>query len=383
MDFTETPEHQLLRESVHSIGAEFGHDYYMACTEQKRFTEELWQAVFSNGFGGVNLPERYGGGGGGMQEVALVVEELAAVGCPLPLLIIACMNGPVIDEFGTDEQKQRWLPGLAAGTTRMAFAITEVNAGSNFRRMETTATRDAGKWVINGTKQFITCIDVADSVLVVCRTGSDERGRAQLSLFVVETDAPGLSMSPIRMELRVPDRHSSVYFDDVIVPDENLIGGVPHQAARQVFSSLNPERITVAAQAVGLARYFLGKAVAYAKQRTVWDEPIGAHQAVAHPLAEAKIATDLAQLMTVKAAWLSDHGLDAGAAAGVAKLAAADAALAALDQAIQVHGGSGLATESGLADLWGLTRLMRVAPVSKEMVLNHVSQHVLGLPRSY
>jgi alkylation response protein AidB-like acyl-CoA dehydrogenase len=239
--------------------------------------------------------------------------------------------------------------------------------------------------VINGTKQFITCIDVADSVLVVCRTGSDERGRVQLSLFVVETDAPGLSMSPIRMELRVPDRHSSVYFDDVVVPDENLIGGVPHQAARhrQVFSSLNPERITVAAQAVGLARYFLDKAVAYAKQRTVWDEPIGAHQAVAHPLAETKIATDLAQLMTVKAAWLFDHGLDAGAAAGVAKLAAADAALAALDQAIQVHGGSGLATESGLADLWGLTRLMRVAPVSKEMVLNHVSQRVLGLPRSY
>lgn len=383
MDFTETPEHQMLREAVHSIAAGFGHDYYMTCTAKKQFTEELWQAIFSGGYGGVNLPEAYGGGGGGMQEVAIVVEELAAVGCPLPLLIIACMNGPVINEFGTEEQKQRWLPGLASGSTRMAFAITEVDAGSNFHRLATTATRDSGKWVLRGAKQFITCIDVADSVLVVCRTGTDERGAARLSLFVVDTNTPGLSMSPIPMEIRAPETQSTVYFDDVVVGEDRLIGGVPDQAARQVFSSLNPERITVAAQAVGLARYFLDKAVTYANTRAVWNTPIGAHQGVAHPLAEAKIATDLAQLMTAKAAWLFDRGLDAGAASGVAKLAGADAALAALDQAIQVHGGSGLASESGLADLWGLTRLMRVAPVSKEMVLNYVAQHVLGLPRSY
>jgi alkylation response protein AidB-like acyl-CoA dehydrogenase len=383
MDFSDAPEHDQLRGAVRSVAAGFGHDYFAACARDERFPEELWRAIFEHGFGGVNLPEDWGGGGGGTQEMAIVIEELAAQGCPLLFLIVAGMCGPVIDQFGTPEQKQRWLPGLAAGTLKMAFAITEADAGSNAPGMSTTARLEGDRWLLRGAKQYITGVDVSDSVLVVCRTGPGPRGRGALSLFVVDTSAPGVQFTPIAMEMRIPDRQFSLFFDDVALAPDCLIGVVPDQGMRQVFSSLNPERITVAAQANGLARYFLDKAVAYANQRAVWGVPIGSHQGVAHPLAEAKVGTELARLMTQKAAWLFDHGRKAGDAAGMAKLAAADAALRCFDQAVQVHGGNGFAREYGLADLWGLTRLMRNAPISREMVLNQVAQHALGLPRSY
>lgn len=384
MDFSESGEHRALRRAVGEIGAAFGHDYYARCVAEDRFGDELWAAVFDNGFGGVNLPERYGGGGAGIHEMAIVIEELAAQGCPLLFLIVAGMCGPIIDEFGTAEQKERWLPPLAAGRLKMAFAITEAGAGSNAPNLTTTARRDGDAWVLSGAKQFITGMDVADAVLVVTRTGTDARGRGVLSLFVVDTAAPGVEFRRIPMEIKAPDHQFSVFFDDVVVPADRLVGGVADQGLRQIFSGLNPERINVAAQAVGLGRYFLEKAVGYARERAVWGVPIGSHQGVAHPLAEAKIEVELARLMTAKAAWLFDRGLDGvGEAAAVAKLAAADAALHAFDQTVQVHGGNAFASEYGIADLWGLTRLMRSAPVSREMVLNYVAAHSLGLPRSY
>lgn len=384
MDFIETEEHRAMRAAVRDIGAAFGHDYFARCTAKGTFTHELWDAVFASGFGGVNLPEEYGGGGGGLYETAIVIEELAAQGCPLLFLIVAGMCGPIIERFGTEEQKANWLPPLASGERKMAFAITEADAGSNAPNIQTSAVRDGDRWVINGAKQYITGMDVADAVLVVTRTGTDPRGRGVLTLFVVDTDAPGLQFSPIPMEIKAPDHQFTVHFDDVAVPDDRLIGGVPDQGMVQIFSGLNPERVNVAAQATGLGRYFLDKAVAYANQRQVWGVPIGSHQGIAHPLAEAKIHLELSRLMTSKAAWLFDRDLDGvGEAASVAKLAAADAVLVAFDQAVQVHGGNAFASEYGIGDLWGLTRLMRSAPVSREMVLNYVAQHSLGLPRSY
>ncbi|MFC0529990.1 acyl-CoA dehydrogenase family protein [Phytohabitans kaempferiae] len=384
MDFSESSEHLALRAAVSAIGAAHGHDYFARCAAEGRFTDELWSAIFDNGFGGVNLPEEYGGGGGGILEMAIVIEELAAHGCPLLFLIVAGMCGPIIDEFGTPEQRERWLPSLAAGRAKMAFAVTESGAGSNAPNISTSAARDGDQWVIKGAKQYITGMDVADAVLVVTRTGTDRRGRGVLTLFVVDTDTPGLHCQPIPMEIKAPDRQFTVFFDDVVVPADRLIGGVADQGLRQIFSGLNPERVNVAAQAVGLGRYFLGKAVAYAGERAVWGVPIGTHQGVAHPLAEAKIQLELARLMTYKAAWLFDRGIDGvGEAAAVAKFAAADAALFAFDQTVQVHGGNAFASEYGIGDLWGLTRLMRSAPVSREMVLNYVAQHTLGLPRSY
>jgi alkylation response protein AidB-like acyl-CoA dehydrogenase len=218
----------------------------------------------------------------------------------------------------------------------------------------------------------------------VTRTGADGQGRGLLSLFIVDTDAEGLEFRPIPMEIQAPDHQFTVFLDHVRVPAGRLVGGVPDRGLTQVFSGLNPERVNVAAQATGLGRYFLAKAVTYASQRQVWQVPIGAHQGVAHPLAEVKVQLDLARLMNSKAAWLFDHrSPDVGEAAAVAKLAAADAALLALDQSVQVHGGNAFASEYGLGDLWGLTRLMRSAPVSREMVLNYLAQHSLGLPRSY
>ena len=384
MDFTESAEHLAIRDAVREIGAKYGHEYFARCTREGGFTEELWNEIFSAGFGGVNLPERYGGGGGGLTEMAIVIEELAAQGCPLLFLIVAGMCGPIISDFGTDGQRERWLPGIASGRTRMAFAVTEADAGSNSTNIATSATQDGDRWLINGAKQFITGLDVADAVLVVARTGTDARGRGLLSLFIVDTDAPGLTFSPIPMEIKAPDHQFSVFIDNVAVPADRLIGGVPDQGLTQVFSGLNPERVNVAAQATGLGRYFLAKAVSYAKDRQIWSVPIGAHQGVAHPLAEARVQLELARLMASKAAWLFDHrSPDVGEAAAVAKLAAADAVLFAFDQAVQVHGGNAFASEYGIGDLWGLTRLMRSAPVSREMVLNYVAQHALGLPRSY
>jgi alkylation response protein AidB-like acyl-CoA dehydrogenase len=384
VDFSESDEHLAIREAVRAIGAKYGHEYFTRCTREGRFTDELWDAVFSAGFGGVNLAERYGGGGGGLQEMAIVIEELSAQACPLLFLIVAGMCGPIISDFGTADQQDRWLPGLAGGRTRMAFAITEADADSNATGIATTAARRGDTWIINGAKQFITGMDVADAVLVVTRTGTGRDGRGLLSPFIVDTAAPGLEFSPIPMEIKAPDRQFSVFFDNVAVPGDRLVGGVPDQGLRQIFSGLNPERVNVAAQATGLGRYFLAKAVDYARQRQVWGVPIGAHQGVAHPLAEVKVQLDLARLMASKAAWLFDRrSPDAGSAAATAKLAAADAALSALDQAVQVHGGNAFASEYGLGDLWGLTRLMKSAPVSREMVLNHIAQHSLGLPRSY
>jgi alkylation response protein AidB-like acyl-CoA dehydrogenase len=217
----------------------------------------------------------------------------------------------------------------------------------------------------------------------VARTGEvDAKGRGHLSLFVVDTDAPGFRTAPIPVEMVTPEKQFTLWFDDVALPAERLLGR-EGDGLKQVFTGLNPERITGAALGNGLGLYALAKASSYARERAVWGVPIGAHQGLSHPLAKARIEVELARLMTWKAAWLFDAGQDAGEAANMAKYAAAEAALAALDQAIQVHGGNGLSTEFGLADVWFLARLLRTAPVSREMILNFVAEHTLGLPRSY
>jgi alkylation response protein AidB-like acyl-CoA dehydrogenase len=237
--------------------------------------------------------------------------------------------------------------------------------------------------VLRGQKYYISGVDDADAVLVVARTGpAGPNGRAPLSLFVVDTDAPGLVREPLPVSVTLPERQFTLHFDDVRVPADRLIG-TEGDGFTQVFHGLNPERITGAALCVGIGRYVLGKAAVYASTRVVWDQPIGAHQGVAHPLAAARIQVELAALMTHKAAWQHDQGQPAGEASNMAKYAAAEAALAAADAAIQSHGGNGLATEYGLLPYWGLARLLRIAPVNREMILNYVAQHTLGLPRSY
>jgi alkylation response protein AidB-like acyl-CoA dehydrogenase len=382
VDFAESEEHRALRAAVAEIAKDFGPRYYAEHAAERLPCDELWSALGKAGFIGVNIPEAYGGGGGGLTELAIVCEEIAAAGTPLLLLLVsAAISAEMIAEFGTDEQRMTWLPGLANGTAKMVFAITEPDAGSNTLRISTTAARDGQDWVLTGTKYYISGVDEAEALLVVARTGQDERG-AQLSLFIVPTDAAGLDARLLPVDLLLPERQYTLHFDGVRVGPGALVGQ-PGEGFKQVFHGLNPERITGAALGVGVARHALTAAARYARERTVWSEPIGTHQGVSHPLAKAKIETELAALMTRQAAWQHDHGQPAGESSNMAKYAAAEAALAAIDAAIQTHGGNGVASEYGLMPYWGLARLLRIAPASREMILNYVAQHSLGLPRSY
>ena len=383
MDFGISDEHRALRTAVADVAAGFGNEYYTRKAEAREFTAELWAALGKHGYLGVNIAEEHGGGGAGLTELAIVCEETGAQGCPLLLLLVSsAISGEVIGAFGTPGQRERWLPRLASGEGKIVFAITEPDAGSNTHRLATTAVRDGDHYVLRGQKYYISGVDEADAILVVARTGTDAAGGAALSLLVVDVAAPGLTAQPLPVSVALPERQFTLFFDGVRVPADRLIG-VEGEGFRQVFHGLNPERVTGAALCVGIGRYALAKAARYATERVVWDDtPIGAYQGVSHALAKAKIEIETAALMTAKAAWLHDLG-QPGEASNMAKYAAAEAAIAAIDAAIQCHGGNGVSTEHGLIPLWGLARLLRIAPVNREMILNYVAQHSLGLPRSY
>jgi alkylation response protein AidB-like acyl-CoA dehydrogenase len=379
----ESDEIVMMRESVRRIALEFGHARFAAAGRIGAPVTELWSALAERGFLGVNIPTEYEGGGLGMYELAVVEEELSAAGCPLlPLLVSPGIVGTVLARYGSDEQKDRWLRGIGNGRQHYAFAITEPEAGSNSHRLSLQARREGDVWMLRGTKTYISGVEVADGVLVMARTGEPADGRGRLSLFMLDPDTPGLSRQHIDTAPQAPEQQWTLFFDDVIVSDDRMIGA-EGEGLNIGFDGLNPERILAAAICNGVARYALDKASAYANERAVWGQPIGAHQGVAHPLAEAKVAVEAARLMTWKAAILHDAGAPAGEASNMAKLLASDAGLMALDRSIQTHGGNGLANEYGLADLWFIVRLLRVAPVSREMILNYVAQHSLGLPRSY
>ncbi len=386
--FIESPERQALRKSVAALGASYGPDYYLERARTGGHTDELWREAGQLGFIGVNLPEEYGGGGAGMYELALVMEELSAAGCPLLMMVVSpAINGTIIARFGTDEQKRRWVPGIADGSITMAFAITEPDAGSNSHRITTTARRDGGDWILSGQKVWISGVDQAQYVLVVGRTfreGVAASESLRPALFVVPTDAPGFTFTKIPMELTMPESQFQVFLDEVRLPADALVGA-EDAAISQLFAGLNPERIMGAASAVGMGRLALEKACDYVKTRQVWKTPIGAHQGIAHPLAQNHIELELARLMMQKAATLYDAGdeMAAAEAANMAKYAAGEASTRAVDQAVQSMGGNGLSQEYGVAAMLVGSRLSRIAPVSREMVLNFIAQSSLGLPRSY
>ncbi len=385
MNFTETDEQRALRAAVAELGSKYGYSYFLRQARTGGRLTELWQEAGKLGFLGVNLPVEYGGGGAGLYELSLVQEELAAAGCGLLLMLVSpAICGTIIARFGTDAQKQHWLPRLASGSSIMAFAITEPDAGSNSHKLTTVAARDGDAWVLNGRKAYISGVDEAEAVLIVGRTADAKTGKLRPALFAVPTDTPGFSYRPLEMDIVAPEKQHLLFLDDVRLPAVALIGD---EAAGllQLFAGLNPERIMAAAMAIGSGRYALGKAVGYARQRAVWDVPIGAHQGIAHPLARVKIELELARLMMQKAATLYDAGDDMGAgeAANMAKYAAAEASVRAVDQAVQTLGGSSMTAESGLAAMLASVRATRIAPVSREMILNFVAQHSLGLPKSY
>ncbi len=376
--------HRALRESVGKLVGKYGRKYFQEMVAKGTHPDALWQELGEAGFLGVHIAENYGGSGGGLSELYIVIEECAAQGCPMLALVISSICAPIIAEYGSQELKDKWLPGIATGKRRMAFGITEPDAGSNTHKITTTARRTDTGWVLNGAKYWTSAIDESEAVMVVARDGDLETGdgRSALSLFVVPTDTLGITLQQIDAAVKTTERQYFVFYDNVELAPDALVGE-RGAGLKQVFIGLNPERVAAAAINNGISRFALAQAAEYARDRTVWKTPIGAHQGVSHPLAEAYIGVQAARLMAARAADLFDRGEDAAEAANMAKFFAAETSLKALDQAIQVHGGNGLSFEYGLADLWFIARLHKTAPVSREMILNYVAQHSLSLPKSY
>ena len=384
-NFTESEERRELRKAVAALGAKYGEHYFYDAAKEGRKTTELWSEAGKLGYLGVSIPEEFGGGGGDIGDLAAVCEELAIAGCPLLLMVVSpAIVGTVIAQYGTQEQKQRWLPGLADGTATYAFSITEPDAGSNSHHLVTTATKSEDGWILKGGKTYISGVDEASRVLVVGRMADSKSGKLKPALFMVPTDAEGFSAQEIDMGLTSPEKQFTLFFDDIRLPADALVGS-EDAGLEQLFAGLNPERIMAASFSTGIGRYALDRAASYAKERTVFKDAIGAHQAIAHPLAQSHIEIELARLMTQKAAALYDAGDDMGAgeAANMAKYAAAEAACDAADRAVQTHGGNGMSAEYGIGTMIGAVRTTRIAPVSREMILNFIAERMLGLPKSY
>ncbi len=380
----QSDEERAVREAVRGICSGFGEHYSRKCFERGEAPSELWAALSDKGFVGANIPEEWGGGGMGMSGLIWVAEECGTAGHQLLMLVVSpAITGSILIRHGTDEQKDRWLRGIAAGTTRVAFAITEPDAGTNSHNLRTELRREGDRYLLSGQKVFISAVEDADAVLVVARLRGEDGKLGPLCMCIVDTDAPGFTREVIPMPFMGPDRQWQLFFDRVELEPERLIGGEQGGLAA-VFDGLNPERIILAAFANGTGRRALDKASAYARERVVWGVPVGAHQGVSHPLAKAKIELELARLMTQKAAAMQDAGAPGtGEAANYAKYAAAEAGIHCVDVALQAHGGNGFTLEYGVSELWWSARLLRTAPVSAEMILNYVAQHSLGLPKSY
>lgn len=362
--------------------------------EKQVFPQEIWQEMANAGILGAMVPETYGGSGIGLMGMTLALETLAMEGVGASLFaVLTTMDTMAILHGGTEEQKKTWLPKVAGGNIKMAFAITEPDAGTNSFRMKTLARRHGDTYRINGQKAWITGFDVADHAVVVTRTMTTDELKAQglpksygMGLFIVDTKAKGITINPMNTMGIEGFRQFQIFFDDVEVPVERRLGE-EHMGAMVLFHALNPERILAAASAVGMSEFALRKAVAYAKERKVWsDQPIGAYQGVQHPLAHIKAKQEAVRLLAYKAAWAFDQGLssaEVGGFANMAKLLASELAFDAIDRAIQTHGGNGFVTDYQLINMLAPARLLKTAPINNEMVLCFIAEHVLGLPRSY
>jgi acyl-CoA dehydrogenase len=387
MDFDLSHEQRQVLEYGDAIAQKYDRKYWMDCAEKRIFPRELYQQVADDGFVGTMVPEEFGGAGQGMVEMHLFLEGLSNNGIPLLNLVVgAAMSLGFIAKFGTPAQKARYLPDACKGRTRFCFAITEPDAGTNTILTKTVAKRRGNRFALSGQKTFITDADGSDFALVVARTTPHtevKRKTEGFTLFVVDLKAKGVAKQYIPVSIPAPETQWQIFFDEVDLGPEDVVGEIDGGFGI-LFKSLNPERILVGSICCGLGRYALNRAVAYTRERKVFnDVPIGAYQGLQHPLASARTDVEMASLMTLKAAWTFDQGREAGEFANMAKLAAADAGIKAVDTAIQCHGGNGFTKEYGIFDLYPMVRLLKTAPLNREMILNYIGEHVMGLPRSY
>jgi alkylation response protein AidB-like acyl-CoA dehydrogenase len=369
-----TEEQRAIAELAFAIGAKYA---------DRRFDDHdaslaQWDELAASGLTGLSLPEEHGGGGG-MLELCIACERLAAGGYPAAKLIIStAMAGSMIARHGTPEQRQRWLPGIASGQNRFCFAFTEPEAGSNANNLRTTAGATGAGWAVTGEKTYISALESSETMIVVARDAES----GGITLVVLPNPCDNVTATRVNVDVPAFEHQWTVFFDGAEAPAQDVLGE-PGRGGRVLFDGLNPERLVVASQAVGVGRWSLEKATAYARERIVFDVPIGAHQAVQHPLAEALVALEGAWGLTEAAARLFDEGEPAGLESNMAKIAACDAGLLAADRSLQVFGGSGYTDETMMLQRFTYMRLLRSIPVARELALNHVATSGLGLPRSY
>lgn len=392
MDFALPETAVAVRDGVGKLAAAYDVDYWTRCDAEHRWPEEVWAELGAGGWLGLAIPEQYGGGGAGLLELSIACETLAASGAgsaaSFLYLLTPTFGAFTVTAHGTEQQKRDLLPGMATGAIETCFALTEPDAGSNSFAITTRARRDGDDFVLRGQKIWISGVQRADWMLVVCRTGEPgaELGRTGgftvLLVDVPEAVAAGtLRYQPIPKMGTNTVPSNTVFFDDVRVPGDRVLGSVD-QGFRVLWDILNPERIVAAAGAVGGADLALRLACGYAREREVFGRPIGANQAVAFPLARVKARTELARLMTYKAAWTHDAGLPSWDDADIAKLAAAEASWEAADRAFQTYGGMAYSEEYPIARLLRDARVGTVIPIAEELVLAHIATAQLGLPRS-
>ncbi|MBI1846941.1 MAG: acyl-CoA/acyl-ACP dehydrogenase [Candidatus Rokubacteria bacterium] len=387
MDFAFTEQQELIRKEVASLARSFPADYWLEKDNSAEYPWEFVRAFAQGGWLGCIVPEAYGGSGLGVTEAAIVLHEICAAGAgtsgasPVHFYMFPPM--PVI-KHGSEDLKRRYLPGVATGEIVMSFGVTEPNAGTDTSRIETRAERRGDRFVVNGRKVWNTNARQATHMLLLARTAPRDPAHpfAGLTLFFTPFDRAKIAVKEIAKLGRAAVDSNEIFIDGLEIPVEDVVGEVG-RGFYHLLDSLNPERIMTGIEAVGIGRAALERAVQYAKQRIVFDRPIGQNQAIAHPLALAWAKLETAELMCLKAAWLFDGGRPCGAESNTAKLLAAEAGFEACDVAVQTHGGYGYAKEFHVERLFREVRLYKIAPVSQQMVLNYLSEHVLGLPKSY
>jgi acyl-CoA dehydrogenase len=387
MDFSLTEQQELIRKEVATLARSFPADYWLEKDKKAEYPWEFVRAFAAGGWLGAIIPEDYGGSGLGVTEAALILHEIAAAGggttgcSPIHFYMFPPM--PVI-KHGSADLKARVLPPIARGETVMSFGVTEPNAGTDTSRIETRAERRGDRFIVHGRKVWNTNARQATHILLLARTAPRDEARpyAGLTLFFTPFDRERIAVREIEKLGRAAVDSNEIFIDGLEVAAEDVVGEVG-RGFYHLLDSLNPERVMTAIEAVGIGRAALERAVQYAKERVVFGRPIGQNQAIAHPLAQAWAKLETAELMCLKAAWLFDHGRPCGAESNTAKLMAAEAGFEACDVAVQTHGGYGYAKEFHVERLWREVRLYKIAPVSQQMVLNYISEHVLGLPKSY
>jgi acyl-CoA dehydrogenase len=391
MDYSETEEQKMIRETVKEFTNEYEREYFEEHIENEMFPQEYWEDLSETGLVGTMVPEEYEGAGMGMQEMSIILEELSRGGDPggISLALTAIFGSVGITKHGTEEQKEKYLPSIAKGESQFSMGLTEADAGINTLRIDTFAEQDGDEYVIDGQKMWISGVDTSDCMLLITRTSEFDSSNPThgFTLFLVPnpTEQDGISLTPLDLHVPWYETQFQVDIDALRLSEENILGGPDARdvALYHLWDTLNTERIAIAAGAIGSGLRAVDLASEYANDREVFGQPIGAHQAVQHPLADGYADLITAREMTYKSAWKYDNNKQCGTEANIAKLRATEASTEAASSAIQTHGGAGFSKDYEVFSIWVNSRLMQTVPIPNEMVRNYLAENSLGLPKSY